>query len=160
MKRGIIILGICIAVAVLIMFGIQRSTQAQGPGRMPGGAGGGPGGPGGGQFNVSSMILGNVQTSWAGLSFEVEGIDDAKLSKARKVYMEEWTELKKMAKDMEAAGGGMGSIQAIRGEADKLKAKRDEKLKDILSSDEMAALAKWEEANQRQMGGRRQRQQR
>jgi hypothetical protein len=157
MKRGIIILGICIAVAVLIMFGIQRSTQAQGPGRM-GGEGGGR--PGGGQFNVSSMILGNVQTSWAGLSFELEGVDDAKLSKARKVYMEEWKELKKMAKDMEAAGGGMGSIQAIRGEADKLKAKRDEKLKDILSSDEMAALAKWEAANQRQMGGRRQRQQR
>lgn len=157
MKRGIIILGICIAVAVLIMFGIQRSTQAQGPGRMGGEAGGRPGG---GQFNASARLLGSVQTSWAGLSFELEGVDDTKLSKARKVYMEEWKALKKMAKDMEEAGGGMGSMQAIRGESDKLKAKRDEKLKDILSSEEMAALDKWEKANQRQTGNRRQRQQR
>lgn len=151
MKRGIMILAVCMALAFLVTLLIQQSTQAQFPGGRGGGPGGMPGGgPGGGrQFNMKSMMMGNIQSSWGYVSFELE-VDDETLVKARKIYQKAWTEQSKLADDIEKAGGGMGSIQGAREEAQKSLAEVHNKLKEMLSPEQVEKLNEWEKKTQEQ----------
>ena len=153
------ILTICIAFTVMVTLFIQQSTQAQFP--APGGRGGGRGGgPGGGQFNMKSMMMGDIGSSWTHISFEL-AVDDEILVKAREIYEKAWNEQSKLADDIEKAGGGMGSIQGAREEARKSLAEVHKKIKEMLSPEQVEKLNKWEKTAQEQAqrmqrpGGRR-----
>jgi hypothetical protein len=153
MKRRTTLLAICIGVALLAVLAIQHSSQAQRPGGAGGGATRQP--PGGQAMMMRSLPL---ESSWAYISFEL-GVADAELSKARKSYQEAWNGRKDLAKKMEEARGDREVMRSIRSDIDKLKSDLDTKLKDVLSSEQLEKLAKWEKEEQeraRQAFGRQQ----
>lgn len=158
MKRRIILLAICIGIALLVMLVIQHSTQAQRQARP----GGGPGQPPAGRFMMMQTLP--LESSWAHISFEL-GVADEVLPKVRKVYQEAWDGRKGLMEKMDEARGDTDAMRAMRTDADKLRSDLDKKLKDVLSTEQLENLAKWEEetrarARQRSGGGQQPRQQR
>jgi len=160
-KRSSVLLIAAIALVVLVTLIAQYSTEAQFPGGGggPGGNRAGGGAPGGrpGGFDMKSMIMNSLESSWAYISFEME-LDDAMMPKVRKVFKEQWDAQKKMAEEMgDSAGGGdpMQAMQEMNSEVDKLKEKRNGKLKDILSTEEMEKFTKWEKAQSQTQRRRR-----
>ena len=146
MRRRITLLAICIGVALLITLAIQHSTQAQRQGRQPGGA---AGRPAGGQLMMRTLPL---EASWAQVSFEL-GVADEALPRARKAYQEAWAGRKVMMKKLDEASGDREVMRAVRTDGDKLKSDLDEKLKDILTAEQLEKLANWEKERQEQMRG-------
>ena len=130
-------------ILVTFIFGIQYATQAQRP----------EGGPPG-MFDTRTMIMQELESSWAYLSLDIN-ITDEQLTKARQVYLESWVKYKELADKAEKESGDRETIQAVRSELNKLKPKRIEKLKDILSEEEMKKLTEFEnkpqDRNQRRM---------
>ena len=145
-KRGSILITMCIVAVVLVTLGIQYSTQAQRPGGQAGRADRQGGRPGG-QFDVRSMMMGSLEKSWAYASFEME-LTEPVLLKAKRIYKKNWDEQKKLADKMSDAMGDRDAMQKSRSDAEKLTTQRHEKLKDILSPPELEKLIKWEEEAQ------------
>ena len=140
MKRRISLIAICLVVAFLALL---ASTQAQRPDR----AGGFPQPPGG-RFMMSRILP--LESSWAQVSFEL-GVSDERLPKARAVYKEAWDKRSKLIKDAADAGDDSDAIQAARADVERIKADLNAKLKDILSSEQLEKLAKWEEQTQQRL---------
>ena len=146
MKRVLVLSVALTVVTAILILGIQYTTQAQRPeGRpdMP---------PG--MFDTKTMIMQELERSWTYLSLDMNVTDD-QFIKARKVYQESWTKYKEIADKSEQESGDREAMQAVKAELDKLKAKRTEKLKEILSEEEMKKLTEYENKpqvrNQRRM---------
>jgi hypothetical protein len=146
MKRVLVLSIALTMVTIVLILGIQYTTQAQRPeGRpdMP---------PG--MFDTKTIIMQELERSWAFLSLDMN-ITDEQFIKARKVYQESWIKYKEIADKSEQESGDRETMQAVKVGSDKLKAKRTEKLKDILSEEEMKKLTEYEnkpqDQNQRRM---------
>ena len=132
-----------VIVAMLVSY---YSIQAQPPGR----GGGNPAGRGGMPpfaFNPAPMIMGDLESSWAYVSFEL-GLDDKALVRARKLYQESWAREKKLVNDVVEGISGRGSMRSARQEAQKINADLRKKLNDLLSPDQIDKLNKWEAERQ------------
>jgi Spy/CpxP family protein refolding chaperone len=151
MKRRTILLAICVGVTLLVMLAMQHSTQAERQARP----GGGPGQPPAGRFMMMQTLP--LESSWAHISFEL-GVADEVLPKVRKIYQEVWNGRKGLMDKIDEARGDTDKMRALRSDADKLRSDLDKKLKDVLSTEQLESLAKWEEetrarARQRPGGG-------
>jgi hypothetical protein len=138
MKRMTLIISIALAIAIVgVAFQIIQAQQVQQPQRQPGQQR-----PGGGMRAMQA-----VETTWAAIAFEVK-VDTATLEKARPHFQKAWDDRKKLQKD------SAGDFQAISSGMTKIKADLDEKLKTVLTEEQMKKLAEWEAAQQQQrMGG-------
>jgi hypothetical protein len=88
-----------------------------------------------------------VQQTWAAVAFEVK-VDNETLEKARPLLQKSWDDRKELIKN------SSGDFQAIADGMTKIKADLDEKLKTVLTDEQMKKLAEWEEAQQQtRMGG-------
>jgi hypothetical protein len=90
-----------------------------------------------------------LEASWAQVSFEL-GVADEALSRARKAYQEAWAARKELMKKLEDARGDRNVMRSARADGDKLKSDLDDKLKDILTTEQLEKLAKWEKERQDQ----------
>ena len=138
MKRKSMLFAIIIGVALISALAIQ----AQRPQQMPGG---GPGGdrPGGGR--MGGMMVSQaapLESSWAQLCFEI-GIDDAAMTKAKKLYKEAWDKRKAVVQKGESSSGDQQAMQSLRGDAEKINTNLMTKLKDVLSAEQMKKLNDW-----------------
>lgn len=138
MRKGKVLLIVCAVAAIPIVAGIQQLQAQRSAGGRPGGFGG---------RNVAGMITGDLESSWAYVSFEL-GIENDALIKARKLYQKAWAEQAEVLKTIEKAGGGMGTIQAARAEVQKIIKDLHAKLVDVLSPEQMDKLNKWQAAKQ------------
>ncbi|MDQ1317286.1 MAG: hypothetical protein QG588_937 [Candidatus Poribacteria bacterium] len=146
MKRILVLSMALTMVTAILILGIQYTTQAQRseerPDMFPG------------MFDTKTMIMQELERSWTYLSLDMN-ITDEQFIKARKVYQESWIKYKEIADKSEQESGDRETMQAVKVESDKLKAKRTEKLKDILSEEEMKKLTEYEnkpqDRNQRRM---------
>lgn len=147
MKRVLVLSAALISVAVILILGIQYTTQAQRP------EGGPPGMPSG-MSNAKTMMMSQLERSWTYLSLDM-AITDEQLTKTRLIYQESWDKYKELADKVEQESDDREIMQSIKSEQDKIKAKRSEKLKDILSEEEMKKLTEYEnkpqDRNQRRM---------
>ncbi|MBC8457533.1 MAG: hypothetical protein H8D67_05995 [Deltaproteobacteria bacterium] len=88
-----------------------------------------------------------VENTWAGIAFEVK-VDNATLEKARTHLQKAWDARKKLMKD------SAGDMRIIAEGMVKINAELDEKLKTVLTEEEMKKFAEWEESQQQTgMGG-------
>lgn len=152
MKRLIVISS---AIVFTIILAIAIIAQAP-PGGPPSGM---PGGPGGGMMMMGAMqgaLSLNMERSLAYLLLEMN-IPDEQLPKIRAIYLESWKAYKVLNEKLEQVGNDRDAMMGIRAEADKIKEKRVEKLKEILSADDMKKLTEYEtkltERPQRQRQG-------
>ena len=146
MKRVLVLSMALTMVTAILILGIQYTTHAQRSEErldMP---------PG--MFDTKTMIMQELERSWTYLSLDMNITDD-QFIKARKVYQESWIKYKEIADKSEQESGDRETMQAVKVESDKLKAKRTEKLKEILSEEEMKKLTEYEnkpqDRNQRRM---------
>lgn len=139
MKRGTILLAICIGIALLITLIIQHSTQAQ----RSDTAGDRPSRRrfGGGQMMMSRMLP--IEEMWSQMSFEL-GVPDEVLLQVRKICQETWIGRKKLIKKMTDAGGDRTVLRSMRQDVEKLKTDMMDKLKDVLTVTQLEKLAAWE----------------
>lgn len=151
MKRLIVIASVIVFTIILAI-----AIIAQAP---PGGPGGMPGGPGGGMMMMGAMqgaLSLNMERSLAYLLLEMN-IPDDQLPKIRAIYLESWEAYKKLNEKLGQVGNDRDAMMGIMAEADKIKEKRIEKLKEILSADDMKKLTEYEtklaERPQRQRQG-------
>ncbi|MBM3236329.1 hypothetical protein FJZ31_08530 [Candidatus Poribacteria bacterium] len=135
MKRMTLIISIVLAIAIVgVAFQV---IQAQQPPRQPGQQR-----PGG-----SMRAMQVVESTWAAIAFEVK-VDAATLEKARPHFQKAWDDRKQLQKD------SAGDFQAIADGMTKIKAELDEKLKTVLTKEQLEKLAAWEKAQQQtRMGG-------
>jgi hypothetical protein len=149
MKRVLILSAVLISIAVALILGIQYTTQAQRP------EGGPPGMPG--MFNAGTTMTSELERSWTYLTLDMN-ITDEQLTKARLIYQESWDKYKELTNKAEQESDDKEIMQSIKSEQDKAKAKRIEKLQDILSEEEMKKLTEYEnkpqDRNQRRMAPR------
>lgn len=131
MKRVLIFSITVTIVAVVFILGIQYTTQAQREEGNPG------------MFDMKSQIMNELETSWTYLSLDMN-ITDEQLIKARLIYKESWIKYKELADKSEQESGDRETMQSVRAELDKFKSKRNEKLRDILSREEMQKLTEFE----------------
>jgi len=148
MKRLVVISS---AIVFTIILAIAIIAQAP-PGGMPGG-------PGGGMMMMGGMqgaLTLTMERSLAYLLLEMN-IPDEQLPKIRAIYLESWKAYNELNKKLEQVGNDRDAMMGIRAEADKIKEKRIEKLKEILSADDMKKLTEYEtklaERPQRQRQG-------
>ncbi len=147
MKRLIVIFSVTLITVILAV-----ALIAQAP---PGGM---PGGPGGGMMMgaMQGALSLNMERSLAYLLLEMN-IPDEQLPKIRAIYLESWKAYKELNEKLEQVGNDRDAMMGIRAEADKIKEKRIEKLKEILSADNMKKLTEYEaklsERPQRQRQG-------
>ncbi len=146
MKRKIIVLTMCIAIALLALLAVQQSTQAQRPGggRPGGDRPGRPGGGGGGRFRMPLAL----EESWAQISFELEGVTGEILSNARKAYQQAWKERKELVKKMQDAGGDREVMRSVMSDSQKIESDLNKKLQDILTLEQIEKLAEWKKQAQ------------
>ncbi|HGE71232.1 TPA: hypothetical protein ENX78_10380 [Candidatus Poribacteria bacterium] len=148
MKRLIVISS---AIVFTIILAIAIIAQAP-PGGMPGGPGGGMMMMGG----MQSVLTLTMERSLAYLLLEMN-VPDEQLPKIRAIYLESWKAYSELNKKLEQVGNDRDAMMGIRAEADKIKEKRIEKLKEILSADDMKKLTEYEtkltERPQRQRQG-------
>jgi transcription termination factor NusB len=132
MKRMTVIISIVLAIAIVgVAFQItQAQRQQQPPAQRPGGA----------------RALQIVRQTWAGIAFEVK-VDNATLEKARPHLQKAWDDQKKLIKD------SADDFQAIADGMTKIKADLDEKLKTVLTEEQMKQLAEWEKSQQQTRRG-------
>ena len=142
MKRGIMALAICMVVAVLAMLAAYHSTQAQ---DRPGGM---PRRPPAGRAMMARMLP--LESSWSHICFELDVSDDV-LPALRKIYKHSWSERKKLGNKMSEARDDRAAMQAIRADAEALKADTAKKLKGVLTAEQMEKLTKWEKRTQSRM---------
>ena len=137
MKRITVIISVVLAIAIV---GIAyQLTQAQRPQRQPGGFGGGRA--------PAARAMQTVENTWAAIAFEVK-VDSATLEKTRPHLQKAWDERKKLIKD------SADDMQKIAEGMVKINAELDEKLKTVLTEEQMKKLAEWEESQQQTgMGG-------
>jgi len=147
MKRRAVVIGVCVGLVLMAVLAVQHSTQAQRQGR-PAGAPGGQ--PPAGQFMMQML---NLESLWAQTSFEL-GVADEVLINARKIYQESWNERKKLIEKMGQASGDTDAMRTLRADAEKLRSNLDNKLKDVLTTEQMQKLAEWEKAARERMGRR------
>jgi hypothetical protein len=137
MKRVTVIISIVLAIAIV---GIAyQLTQAQRPQGGPGGFGG--------MRAPAARAMQTVENTWAAIAFEVK-VDSATLEKTRPPLQKAWDERKKLitdsADDMQKIAEGMVKINA----------ELDEKLKTVLTEEQMKKLSEWEDSQQQAgMGG-------
>jgi len=122
-------------VTAMLILGIQYTTNAQRPEERPDMPLG--------MSDTKTMIMQELERSWAYLSLDMNITDD-QFIKARKVYQESWIKYKEIADKSEQESGDRETMQAVKVESDKLKAKRTGKLKEILSEEEMKKLTEYE----------------
>lgn len=82
-----------------------------------------------------------IDTWWTGVSFEVSGIDDAKLMELHKAFKEAWEARKKAFQDAQQNRDRAGLMSALKEINDKLEAKLKQSLTDA-QQQELAAYAK------------------
>ena len=159
MKRRIMLLVIFICAAFLVTLAIQYSTQAQ-QAQDTGARGGRQGGredrqsgrgarPSMGQ-SVPRMLP--LEAWWAHMSFQMNVSDEA-LVKGRDIFQKSWNErtalMKKMgesdASDREAMREAM---QGARSTIEGIRSKMDEKLKDVLTPEQLEKFSKYQKAYQ------------
>jgi hypothetical protein len=88
-----------------------------------------------------------VEQTWSAVAFEVK-VDNETLEKARPLLQKAWDDRKELMKN------SSGDFQAIADGMTKIKADLDEKLKTVLTDEQMKKLAEWEAAQQQtRMGG-------
>jgi len=138
MKRVLITSTAIFFVAVIFILGVQYTTQAQREEGRP---------PMPGMFDMKSQIMSELETSWTYLSLDMN-ITDEQLIKARLIYQESWVKYKELAGKSEQESGDRETMQSVRSELDKYKSKRNEKLKDIFSKEEMQKLTEYENKSQ------------
>jgi transcription termination factor NusB len=132
-----VITTIMLAIAAIVIVGAAfQLTQAQQPPRGP----------------AAFRMIQAVENTWAAIAFEVK-VDNATLEKARPHFQKAWDERKKLMRD--SAGDFRTLVEGMR----KIKARLDEKLKTVLTEEQMKRLAEWEKSQQRRppMGGPRRR---
>ncbi|MBC8229523.1 hypothetical protein H8E77_08255 [bacterium] len=139
MKCITVIMSIVLAIAIV---GIAyQITQAQRPQ-------GGPGGFGGGRAPAARAMQA-VGNTWAGIAFEVK-VDNETLEKARTHLQQAWDARKKLMKD------SAGDMRIIAQGMVKINESLDEKLKTVLTEEQMKKLSEWEDSQQQAgMGGGR-----
>ena len=131
MKRMTVIISIVLAIAIV---GIAyQLTQAQRPQGVPGGFGGGRA--------PAARAMQTVENTWAAIAFEVK-VDSATLEKTRPHLQKAWDERKKLMKD------SADDMQKIAEGMVKINAELDEKLKTVLTEEQVKKLAEWEESQQ------------
>jgi hypothetical protein len=135
MKRVLVLSIALTIVTAMLILGIQYTTQAQRPEGQPDMP------PG--MSDTKTMITQELENSWTYLSLDLNVTDD-QFIKARQVYQESWTKYKEIADKSEQESGDRETMQSVKAELDKLKAKRTEKLKDILSEEEIKKLTEYE----------------
>ena len=69
-----------------------------------------------------AKIFRTIDTLWAGVSFEVSGIDDAKLAELRPAFKEAWEARKKAFQDVQANHDRKGLVQTLNSINEKLEA--------------------------------------
>ncbi|HIE30495.1 TPA: lamin tail domain-containing protein [Candidatus Poribacteria bacterium] len=131
MKRMTIIISIVLVIAIIgIAFQITQAQRQ--PRQRPSGFG----------------VIQAVENAWAAIAFEVK-VDNATLEKARPYFQKAWDERKKLIKD------SAGDFRAIADGMTKVKADLYEKLKTVLTKEQMRKLIEWERSQRQQprMGG-------
>ena len=134
MKRMTVIISVVLAIAIVgLAFQItqaQRQTGQQRPGGM------------------RATQAQAVENTWAAIAFELK-VDHETLEKARPHLQKAWDDRKKVMKD------SSGDFRAISDGMTKIKADLDEKLKTVLTEEQIKKLAEWEKSQQqtRRMGG-------
>ena len=158
MKRSITLLVIFICTAFLITLAIQHYTQAVGQedtGATQEGdrTGSRRGGDRGGRSMVQAVPrMLPMEAWWAHLSFQMNVSDEA-LVKSRDIFQKSWNErtalVKKVrendASDREAMREAM---QEVRSEIEGIRNKMDEKLKDVLTPEQLKKFNKYRETYQ------------
>jgi hypothetical protein len=146
MRRVLVLSMVLIMVTAILILGIQYVTQAQRPEGQPDMP------PV--MSDTKTMITQELERSWTYLSLDMDVTDD-QFIKARRIYQESWTKYKEIANKSEQEADDRETMKTVKAEMDKLKAKRTEKLKDILSEEEIKKLTEYEnkpqERNQRRM---------
>ena len=128
MRRGTILLLICVALVLVTALIIQRSTRAQaGPPRRAG---------------MLTQLL-PLESSWSYLCFELD-VTDKQLPDIRKIYKESWNNRKKLIAKAAKSVGDRDAMAALRPDAEKLKADLDSKLKGVLTAEQLKKLAERE----------------
>jgi hypothetical protein len=128
-------------ILVIAIVGVDyQITQAQRPQRGPGGFGGGRA--------PAARAMQTVENTWAGIAFEVK-VDNETLDKARMPLQEAWDARKELMKD------SAGDMRIIAQGMVKINEALDEKLKTVLTEEQMKKLSEWEDSQQQTgMGGR------
>ena len=156
MKRRIMLLVIFICAAFLITLAVQYSTQAQDTGdSQEGDRAGRRGGDRGGRPRMMGQSVPRMlplEAWWAHISFQMK-ISDEALVKSRGIFQKSWSErtalVKKMGEsdtsDREAMREAM---QGTRSEIEGIRNKMDEKLKDVLTPEQLKKFSKYQKAYQ------------
>ena len=167
MKRRIMLLVILICAAFLITLAVQYSTQAQDTGESQEGDRAGRrgedrGGRGARNMGQSVPRMLPLEAWWAHMSFQMK-ISDEALVKSRQIFQKSWSKrtalVKKMGESEASDREAMRELtQGARADIKAIKSKMDEKLKDVLTPEQLKKFSTYQKAYaERAQGSRRSR---